>query len=177
MQADAKAPTPRRTIPIRKIGERRLTKEKSCNSDTARTGTPSLEWHGLRLKAASISPVFLRMVAATVGAVATAMANVALGRVAPAEVNLGVGDAAPDFALPGSDGRTYRLGDYRGRQAVVLAWFPKAFTGGCTAECRSLGADAALSACNVQSLCGECGLARRQRRVCARARSRVSDFE
>jgi cytochrome oxidase Cu insertion factor (SCO1/SenC/PrrC family) len=40
------------------------------------------------------------------------------------------GDAAPPFALKGSDGRTYRLADYRGKQAVVLAWFAKAFTGG-----------------------------------------------
>jgi len=40
------------------------------------------------------------------------------------------GDAAPDFSLPGTDGRTHRLADYRGRKAVVLAWFPKAFTGG-----------------------------------------------
>jgi len=39
------------------------------------------------------------------------------------------GDAAPDFALAGSDGKTHRLADYKGR-AVVLAWFPKAFTGG-----------------------------------------------
>jgi hypothetical protein len=41
-----------------------------------------------------------------------------------------VGDPAPDFELPGSDGRTHRLGDFRGKKAVVLAWFPKAFTGG-----------------------------------------------
>lgn len=40
------------------------------------------------------------------------------------------GDPAPPFALTGSDGRTYRLADYRGKQAVVLAWFAKAFTGG-----------------------------------------------
>ncbi|HEY8554763.1 MAG TPA: peroxiredoxin [Burkholderiales bacterium] len=51
---------------------------------------------------------------------------------------LEVGDMAPDFALPGTDGKTYRLSDFRGRQAVVLAWFPKAFTSGCTVECRSL---------------------------------------
>ena len=42
---------------------------------------------------------------------------------------LRVGDPAPDFSLPGSDGNTYRLADYKGRQAVVLAWFAKAFTG------------------------------------------------
>jgi thioredoxin-dependent peroxiredoxin len=49
---------------------------------------------------------------------------------------LKTGDAAPDFALPGSDGKTHKLSDYRGKQAVVLAWFPKAFTPGCTTECR-----------------------------------------
>jgi peroxiredoxin Q/BCP len=43
---------------------------------------------------------------------------------------LKVGDPAPDFQLPASDGRTYSLADYRSKQAVVLAWFPKAFTGG-----------------------------------------------
>lgn len=40
------------------------------------------------------------------------------------------GDPAPDFSLVGSDGKTYKLSAFRGRQAVVLAWFPKAFTGG-----------------------------------------------
>ena len=41
-----------------------------------------------------------------------------------------VGQPAPDFSLPGSDGKTHKLSEYKGRQAVVLAWFPKAFTGG-----------------------------------------------
>ncbi|MCE5266656.1 MAG: peroxiredoxin [Planctomycetaceae bacterium] len=49
---------------------------------------------------------------------------------------LKVGDMAPDFVLQGSDDETYRLSDYRGKQIVVLAWFPKAFTPGCTNECK-----------------------------------------
>lgn len=57
--------------------------------------------------------------------------------VAPANA-LEVGELAPDFTLPGSDGQTYRLSDYRGKQAVALAWFPKAYTRGCTIECKSL---------------------------------------
>jgi peroxiredoxin Q/BCP len=44
--------------------------------------------------------------------------------------DLKVGDAAPDFALQGSDGNTYKLSSFKGKQAVVIAWFPKAFTGG-----------------------------------------------
>src|SRR3954462_13371109 len=49
-----------------------------------------------------------------------------------------VGDMAPDFSLQGTDGKTHKLSDYRGKQAVVVAWFPKAFTQGCTIECKSL---------------------------------------
>jgi peroxiredoxin Q/BCP len=44
-------------------------------------------------------------------------------------VELKEGDMAPSFSLVGSDGKTHKLTDYKGR-AVVLAWFPKAFTGG-----------------------------------------------
>ena len=40
------------------------------------------------------------------------------------------GDAAPNFTLKGSDGKTYKLSQFRGKKAVVVAWFPKAFTGG-----------------------------------------------
>jgi peroxiredoxin Q/BCP len=47
-----------------------------------------------------------------------------------ARADLKAGDAAPAFELRGSDGKTYRLADYVGKRAVVLAWFPKAFTGG-----------------------------------------------
>jgi peroxiredoxin Q/BCP len=40
------------------------------------------------------------------------------------------GDQAPAFTLPGSDGKTYSLAEFKGKQPVVLAWFPKAFTSG-----------------------------------------------
>ena len=56
-------------------------------------------------------------------------------------VELKVGDPAPDFELKGSDGQLHHLGDYKGKQAVVLAWFPKAFTPGCTIECKSMAED------------------------------------
>ena len=39
-----------------------------------------------------------------------------------------VGDQAPDFTLQASDGKTYKLSDFKGKQAVVIAWFPKAYT-------------------------------------------------
>jgi peroxiredoxin Q/BCP len=51
---------------------------------------------------------------------------------------LKVGDTAPDFSLQASDGKTYKLSDFKGKKAVVVAWFPKAFTQGCTIECKSL---------------------------------------
>jgi peroxiredoxin Q/BCP len=50
-------------------------------------------------------------------------------------VTLNAGDKAPDFTLPGTDGKTYSLSALKGK-TVVMAWFPAAFTGGCTAECR-----------------------------------------
>jgi peroxiredoxin Q/BCP len=53
-------------------------------------------------------------------------------------MTLKVGDTAPDFTLQASDGKTYSLSHFKGRQPVVIAWFPKAFTSGCTIECRSL---------------------------------------
>lgn len=43
---------------------------------------------------------------------------------------LKVGDQAPDFKLIGSDGKTYKLSQFKDKKAVVIAWFPKAFTGG-----------------------------------------------
>lgn len=51
---------------------------------------------------------------------------------------LKVGDKAPDFSMVGSDGKTYKLSELNKEgKAVVVAWFPRAFTGGCTKECKS----------------------------------------
>jgi peroxiredoxin Q/BCP len=46
------------------------------------------------------------------------------------DVGLKVGDPAPEFVLRGSDGKDHALKDFKGKSWVVLAWFPKAFTGG-----------------------------------------------
>lgn len=80
--------------------------------------------------------LFALCVAAGVGVTAFAAAASAQGQPpqqpAPEpqySANLKVGDIAPDFALQGSDGKVHKLSDYRGK-TVVLAWFPKAFTGG-----------------------------------------------
>jgi cytochrome oxidase Cu insertion factor (SCO1/SenC/PrrC family) len=71
----------------------------------------------------------LRMLVATAAAIVVGVVNVATRRVDTSRVELAPGDLAPDFSLQGSDGRTYRLKDLVGRP-VVIAWFPKAFTGG-----------------------------------------------
>ncbi len=71
---------------------------------------------------------------ATLG-VSTLLVSIAAGAAA---ADLQVGDQAPAFSMVGSDGKTYTLDQFRGKSAVVLAWFPKAFTGGCTKECKSM---------------------------------------
>ncbi len=45
-----------------------------------------------------------------------------------------VGDQAPDFVLPSTAGGNVTLSDFRGETKVLLAFFPLAFTGTCTAE-------------------------------------------
>lgn len=87
----------------------------------------------------------LRIAATTVAATVTGLFRMAAGRGPRSRVVLAPGDVAPDFELAGSDGRTHHLAGSRGREAVVIAWFPKAFTGGCTAECESLGRNAGLT--------------------------------
>ena len=49
---------------------------------------------------------------------------------APPKTTLKVGDMAPDFTLPSTTGKPVKLSDFRGKSAVVLAFFPAAFTGG-----------------------------------------------
>ena len=44
--------------------------------------------------------------------------------------SLEAGDTAPLFELTGSDGNTHRLEDHLGKRPVIIAWYPKAFTGG-----------------------------------------------
>jgi len=74
-----------------------------------------------------------------------------------------VGDPAPEFTATGSDGRVFALGERRGR-VVVVYFFPKAFTPGCTSETKSfrdnydelrgLGADVVGVSCDdVQTQC------------------------
>ncbi len=67
-----------------------------------------------------------------------AMPIMAMAQVAPANpqrptpphTTLKVGDKAPDFTLPATDGKTYKLSDFKGKKNVVLAFFVLAFTGG-----------------------------------------------
>jgi len=57
----------------------------------------------------------------------------ALALLLPAEEDAGklkVGDQAPAFSLPASTGKTIQLSDFKGKKKVVLAFYPKAFTGG-----------------------------------------------
>jgi peroxiredoxin Q/BCP len=45
-----------------------------------------------------------------------------------------VGDRAPDVSLPDASGRTVALADFRGQKPVVLYFYPKDDTPGCTKE-------------------------------------------
>jgi peroxiredoxin Q/BCP len=47
-----------------------------------------------------------------------------------AAADLKEGDDAPDWELKGTDGKTYKLSEFKGKKAVVVAWYPKAKTGG-----------------------------------------------
>lgn len=88
------------------------------------------------------------------------LAACGLGASSATAAELKAGDEAPAFSLPGSDGKTYNLADFKGQQAVVVAWYPKAFTGGCTNECKSLReSGAALKPFNVAYFTASCDTA------------------
>ena len=61
---------------------------------------------------------------------ALAVASLFGQTVAPPATHLKVGDVAPDFSLPSTQGGQVKLSDFRGKNTVVLAFFPAAFTGG-----------------------------------------------
>ncbi len=58
-----------------------------------------------------------------------------------ASATLHVGDEAPDFTLPAINAQEVHLADYRGKQNVVLAFFPYAFSGTCSAQMPSYQAE------------------------------------
>lgn len=67
-----------------------------------------------------------------------ALLGVAASASIASAADLKPGDPAPAFKMVGSDGKTYTLDQFKGKSAVVIAWFPRAFTGGCTKECKSM---------------------------------------
>ena len=75
----------------------------------------------------TVLPVLL--CAAFAGTLA-AQAPAASAKPAPPKTHLKVGDMAPDFTLSSSQKKPIKLSDFRGKQGVVLAFFPAAFTGG-----------------------------------------------
>ena len=70
-----------------------------------------------------------RTLALGLAAIGLAATDVTAQQAVAGQPELKVGDLAPDFTLQASDGQTYSLSKLRGK-AVVLAWFPKAFTAG-----------------------------------------------
>jgi peroxiredoxin Q/BCP len=125
-------------------------------------GHQPVEWLVSRMTtidvdAPALRTMKLRILAETARAMATGVTNVALGRASASTVVLRAGDRAPEFVAQASDGTTYRLTDFLGRRPIVIAWFPKAFTSGCTAECRSLATyGAALAKGDVQCFAASC---------------------
>lgn len=89
---------------------------------------------------ASYRRVFALAVA-TAATIALSTAAIAQEEPKQAMPELKVGDKAPEWTLKASDGKTYSLVDFKDKQPVVLAFFPKAFTPGCTAQCKDLSAN------------------------------------
>ncbi|MDR3610271.1 MAG: peroxiredoxin [Ignavibacteriaceae bacterium] len=53
---------------------------------------------------------------------------------AKSDMKLKVGDKAPDFTLQDAFGKSYTLSDYKGKSPVIVYFYPKASTPGCTKE-------------------------------------------
>jgi len=70
----------------------------------------------------------------SIALVSAALAGSLAAQQTPPKTTLKPGDMAPDFTLPSTSGKPVKLSDFRGKSAVVLAFFPAAFTGGCTKE-------------------------------------------
>jgi peroxiredoxin Q/BCP len=71
-----------------------------------------------------------RLMTVAAAALACLVGTMASAQDQPSQpAGLNVGDKAPDFSLPGTDGKTHSLAELKGK-TVILAWFPKAFTGG-----------------------------------------------
>jgi thioredoxin-dependent peroxiredoxin len=109
----------------------------------------------------------LRQTSALISALSTALAHLVRPDRTLARAELKAGDVAPDFTLAASDGRTYHLSELRGR-VVVIAWFPKAFTAGCTSECQSIGMSrAALGAFDTAIFAASCDTVKTNRAFAA----------
>jgi len=70
------------------------------------------------------------LIALSVAALAQQTSQPAARPPSAPKTHLKVGDPAPDFTLPGTDGKTYTLSDFKGKKNVVLAFYVLAFTGG-----------------------------------------------
>jgi peroxiredoxin Q/BCP len=79
--------------------------------------------------AGGFGPMMKMFVMSAAFGIATVAMSAQTPQTPPADTGLKAGDRAPDFELKGSDGKTWRLRDLKGK-TVVIAWFPKAFTGG-----------------------------------------------
>jgi len=80
------------------------------------------------------------MAAAALGAAAVMQGQAP----APPKTHLKAGDSAPDFKVPTTTAaKSFQLSDYKGKNGVVVAFFPAAFTGGCTKEMTAYGTEIA----------------------------------
>ena len=81
--------------------------------------------------------VWIAVVIVAVLAVAVGISSLRAGDKAPA-----VGTAAPDFTLNSQEGKAVSLHDFKGKW-VVLYFYPKDFTSGCTVEAHNFQRDLA----------------------------------